>query len=62
MWIEGLIDMAEEGAAYELFAILKRPDERYVTERAYDDPKFVENSAAQPDDDCRWRPTVFRCS
>ena len=43
MWIEELIDIAEEEASCELFVILKRPDEKYVTERAYDNPKFVED-------------------
>jgi len=43
MWIEELIDIAEAEASCELFGILKRPDEKYVTERAYDNPKFVED-------------------
>jgi GTP cyclohydrolase I len=43
MWIEELIDIAEQEASSELFAILKRPDEKHVTERAYDNPKFVED-------------------
>ncbi len=43
MWIEEIIDIAESEASCELFGILKRPDEKYVTERAYDNPKFVED-------------------
>ena len=43
IWIEELIDIAEEEASCELYGILKRPDEKYVTERAYDNPKFVED-------------------
>jgi GTP cyclohydrolase I len=43
MWIEELIDIAEREASCELFGILKRPDEKWVTERAYDNPKFVED-------------------
>ncbi len=43
MWIEELIDLAESEASCELYGILKRPDEKYVTERAYDNPKFVED-------------------
>ncbi len=43
MWIEELIDIAESEASCELYGILKRPDEKYVTERAYDNPKFVED-------------------
>ncbi len=43
MWIEELVDIAESEASCELYGILKRPDEKYVTERAYDNPKFVED-------------------
>jgi len=43
MWIEELIDIAESEASCELYGILKRPDEKHVTERAYDNPKFVED-------------------
>ncbi len=43
VWIEDLIDIVEEQASCELFGLLKRPDEKYVTERAYDNPKFVED-------------------
>jgi len=43
MWIEQLIEIAESEASCELYGILKRPDEKYVTERAYDNPKFVED-------------------
>lgn len=43
MWIEELIDIAESEASCELYGILKRPDEKYVTEHAYDNPKFVED-------------------
>jgi GTP cyclohydrolase I len=43
VWIEELIDMVENQASSELYGLLKRPDEKYVTERAYDNPKFVED-------------------
>jgi GTP cyclohydrolase I len=43
LWIEELIDIAESEASCEVFGILKRPDEKYVTEKAYDNPKFVED-------------------
>lgn len=43
MWIEDLVRMVEEQASSELYGLLKRPDEKYVTERAYDNPKFVED-------------------
>jgi GTP cyclohydrolase I len=43
VWIEEIIDVAESEASCELYGILKRPDEKHVTERAYDNPKFVED-------------------
>lgn len=43
MWLEELIDIAEQEASCEVFGILKRADEKFVTERAYDNPKFVED-------------------
>jgi GTP cyclohydrolase I len=43
VWIEEIIDCVEEMASCELYGLLKRPDEKYVTERAYDNPKFVED-------------------
>jgi GTP cyclohydrolase IB len=44
MWLEELIDVAEKQASCEVYGILKRPDEKFVTERAYDNPKFVEDT------------------
>ena len=41
--VEQLIRIAEQAASCELWGLLKRPDEKYVTERAYDNPKFVED-------------------
>jgi GTP cyclohydrolase I len=43
IWIEDIIDIVEKEASCELYGLLKRPDEKYVTERAYDNPKFVED-------------------
>jgi GTP cyclohydrolase I len=43
MGIDDLIAIAEEEASCELWGLLKRSDEKYVTERAYDHPKFVED-------------------
>ena len=41
--IEELIEIAEKSASCELYSLLKRPDEKAVTERAYDTPVFVED-------------------
>ena len=43
IWLEEIIQMVESQASCELYGLLKRPDEKYVTERAYDNPKFVED-------------------
>ena len=43
VWIEEIVDLVEKQASCELYGLLKRPDEKYVTERAYDNPKFVED-------------------
>jgi GTP cyclohydrolase I len=43
VWIEELVEYAEKHASSELYGLLKRPDEKFVTERAYDNPKFVED-------------------
>ncbi len=57
LWIEDLIDVVESEASCELYGLLKRPDEKFVTERAYDNPKFVEDMvrdvAARLNDDPR---------
>lgn len=43
LWIEEVIRMVEDSASSELYSLLKRPDEKAVTERAYDNPTFVED-------------------
>jgi len=43
LWVEQLIDIVEKEASSELYGLLKRPDEKQVTEKAYENPKFVED-------------------
>jgi GTP cyclohydrolase I len=43
VWVEDLIDIAEHSASCEIFSILKREDEQFVTETAYENPMFVED-------------------
>jgi len=43
LWIEELAKMIEASASTQVYAVLKRPDEKYVTEAAYENPKFVED-------------------
>jgi GTP cyclohydrolase IB len=57
IWVEDIINLVEEQASCQLYGLLKRPDEKYVTEHAYDNPKFVEDMvrdvAAQLNDEPR---------
>ena len=43
MWIEELVEMVEESASCDLYPVLKRADEKFVTEKAFDNPRFVED-------------------
>jgi GTP cyclohydrolase I len=43
VWIEDLIKLVEESASTDVYSVLKREDEKYVTEKAYDNPMFVED-------------------
>jgi GTP cyclohydrolase I len=43
IWIEDLIKMVEDSASSEVFSVLKREDEKFVTEKAYENPMFVED-------------------
>jgi GTP cyclohydrolase I len=45
VWIEEIIDMVEASASCDVYSVLKREDEKYVTERAYSNPMFVEDVA-----------------
>jgi len=60
LWIEELVQILEGSASSEVFAVLKRPDEQWVTEEAYENPKFVEDIvrdlalALEKDDRITW--------
>jgi GTP cyclohydrolase I len=60
MWIEDVIQLVESQASCEVYSLLKRPDEKYVTEKAYENPKFVEDvvrdvaAKLKDDDNIRW--------
>jgi GTP cyclohydrolase I len=43
VWIEEVVDIVEASSSAELFSLLKRPDEKYITEHAYNNPMFVED-------------------
>jgi GTP cyclohydrolase I len=43
VWLEEIVEMIEGAASCGLYPVLKRPDEKWVTEHAYDNPRFVED-------------------
>lgn len=43
IWYEELVELVERNASCPVYSLLKRPDEKFVTESAYDNPKFVED-------------------
>lgn len=43
LWIEDVVQIAENSASCDVYSLLKRPDEKYVTEKAYNNPMFVED-------------------
>ena len=60
IWIEDLVQLVERCASSELYSLLKRPDEKHVTEVAFDNPVFVEDlvrnvaAASDDQDDITW--------
>ena len=60
IWIEDLIDMIEQCSSCGLYSLLKREDEKYVTEHAYDNPKFVEDVLRDVVVNLRNNPVVDR--
>ena len=47
IWVEELIQVAEDSSSSPVYTLLKRVDEKFVTEHAYDNPRFVEDSAQE---------------
>ena len=43
IWIEDMIGIVEQAASCEVYSVLKRVDEKCVTEKGYNNPKFVED-------------------
>ncbi len=60
IWIEDIVNIVEKAASCDLYSVLKREDEKYVTENAYDNPMFVEDivrevaSMLMADDNITW--------
>lgn len=47
VWLEELAEMADRAASSPVYSLLKRPDEKFVTEHAYDNPRFVEDAVRE---------------
>jgi GTP cyclohydrolase I len=58
IWIEDMIALVEASASSEIFSLLKRPDEKFVTEQAYDNPVFVEDLVRNVALRCNQHPDI----
>ena len=58
IWMEDLIAMAETGGSCEVYSLLKRPDEKYVTEKAYNNPMFVEDAVRKVAEQAMANPAI----
>ena len=47
IWLEEIASIADAGASAPVYGLLKRPDEKFVTEKAYDNPRFVEDAVRE---------------
>lgn len=60
IWIEDIVQIVETASSCDIFSVLKREDEKFVTEKAYENPKFVEDiardvaKALMEDDNITW--------
>lgn len=58
IWIEDMIQLVEESASCEIYSLLKRLDEKHVTEKAYDNPVFVEDLSRNVALRCNRHPDI----
>jgi GTP cyclohydrolase I len=58
-WIEELIEIVEDSASSEVYALLKREDEKFITEQAYNRPMFVEDVVREVADKLKKDPRFF---
>lgn len=59
IWLEDMISLVETGGSSEVYALLKRPDEKYVTEAAYNNPMFVEDVARKVAEMALAHPNIY---
>ena len=60
VWIEEIVEAVEASASCEVYSVLKREDEKYVTERAYANPMFVEDVARDVAKKLKAHPRILR--
>ncbi|MBF0408931.1 MAG: GTP cyclohydrolase I FolE2 [Candidatus Riflebacteria bacterium] len=58
VWIEDLITLCEESASADLYSLIKRPDEKFLTEKAYENPRFAEDLAREVASRAEARPEI----
>ena len=58
IWIEDMISLIEASASSEIYSLLKRPDEKFVTEQAYENPVFVEDLVRNVALRCQEHPDI----
>jgi GTP cyclohydrolase IB len=58
IWIEDMVALVEASASSEIYSLLKRPDEKFVTEKAYDNPVFVEDLVRNVAVRCNAHPDI----
>jgi GTP cyclohydrolase I len=58
IWIEDMVAIVEASASSDIFSLLKRPDEKFVTEKAYDNPVFVEDLVRNVAVRCNAHPDI----
>ena len=59
IWLEELIEVAERAGSTELYSLLKREDEKYVTEKAYQNPQFVEDVVRNISNELKGNPRII---
>ena len=59
VWAEDIIDLVETGASCDVYSLLKRPDEKYVTEKAYENPMFVEDVVRRVAELAQEHPDIY---
>lgn len=59
IWAEDIIDLVETGASCEVYSLLKRPDEKFVTEKAYENPMFVEDVVRRVAELAQKHPDIY---